>query len=165
MVSVSIDVSKQMMAVFDGGHCVRSFPVSTSKHGIGNRSGSNKTPLGQHRIVSKIGREAPCGTVFVKRRKTGKIVRINKSGNKSSQPDFILTRILRLEGLEQGLNKGEDIDSFKRCIYIHGTAQEYLIGKPASHGCIRMKNKDVVELFSLVKRGTLVRIRAEGISK
>ena len=78
--------------------------------------------------------------------------------NKKKAVDLITTRILRLEGLEPGINKGKGIDSFKRCIYIHGTPEEWLIGRPASHGCIRMKNGDVIGLFDLVKRDTLVKI-------
>ena len=130
-----------------------SITISTSKYGAGNKAGSNKTPLGLHRIVSKIGRNACIGTIFKRRRNTGKIVRFsNYSG------DLITTRILRLEGLERGVNKGKGIDSFRRCIYIHGTPEEKFIGKPASHGCIRMKNRDIIHLFEIIKRGTRVLI-------
>jgi len=129
------------------------------KYGTGNRWGSNKTPLGLHRIVSKIGRNASKGTIFRRRRNTGKIARGRREG------DLITTRILRLAGLEKGRNKGKGKDSFQRCIYIHGTSEDNLVGKPVSHGCIRMKNRDIIELFDLVKRGSLVWINSAGMRK
>jgi len=153
---VVIQISRQRLSLFKNNRFIKSYPVSTSKYGIGNQFGSNKTPLGLHRIISKIGRNAPSGAIFKKRRNTSKIFKVYKKKEKAV--DLITTRILRLEGLEPGINKGEGIDSFKRCIYIHGTPDEGLIGKPASHGCIRMKNRDIVGLFDLVKRDTLVKI-------
>jgi len=137
----------------DKDSVLSSYPISTSKYGIGNNSGSNKTPLGRHRIVSKLGRNAPLGAIFKRRRNIGKIAKTCKNGT-----DLITTRILRLEGLEKGLNRGKGVDSFQRCIYIHGTPEENIIGKPASHGCIRMKNRDIIKLFDSVKRNTLVAI-------
>ena len=150
---IEVVISKQRLFLKDKARLLVSYPISTSKYGIGNKSGSNKTPLGWHRIVSRLGRNAPLGAIFKRRRNTGKIFNGCKGGS-----DLITTRILRLEGLEKGLNRGKDIDSFQRCIYIHGTLEESLIGNPASHGCIRMKNRDVIKLFKLVKRGTLVKI-------
>lgn len=155
---ISVQISQQNLHLFEKERVLKVFSISTSIFGIGNKSGSNKTPLGLHRIVSKIGRNAPLGSIFKKRRNTGKIAVVYKD-RALKVADLITTRILRLEGLEQGVNKGEGVDSFKRCIYIHGTPNEGLIGKPASHGCIRMKNKDVIELFNLVKRNTLVNIK------
>lgn len=155
---ITVSIRQQFLRVCQNRREVARYPVSTSKYGIGNRAGSNKTPLGRHVICSKVGRNAGLGTVFVRRRKTGKVVRIIKSGAVAGR-DWITTRILRLKGLDLGVNSGEGIDSFKRCIYIHGTPDEGRIGKPASHGCIRMKNKDIVELFGLVTRGTTVEIR------
>jgi L,D-peptidoglycan transpeptidase YkuD (ErfK/YbiS/YcfS/YnhG family) len=149
---LEISISKQRLYVYLGSKLLKRYLVSTSKYGVGNSMGSNKTPLGLHRIAGKFGRNARLGTIFRKRRNTEKIARVGAGG------DLITTRILRLEGLENGVNKGKRIDSFQRCIYIHGTPEAQLIGKPASHGCIRMKNKDIVELFILVKRGTLVTI-------
>jgi len=151
---VEINISEQRLYLYAANKVITSYPVSTSKYGAGNRSGSNKTPLGLHQIVSKIGRGAPLGAIFKRRRNTGKITKAH-----SNRGDFITTRILRLAGLEKGLNKGKGIDSFHRCIYIHGTPEENLIGKPASHGCIRMKNRDIIELFNSVKRGILIRIK------
>ncbi len=151
---IEVIISKQRLFLKDKDRTLSSYPISISKYGIGNKSGSNKTPLGLHRIVNKLGRNAHLGAIFKHRRSTGKIARINKDSG-----DLITTRILRLEGLEKGLNKGKGIDSFQRCIYIHGTPQEKLIGKPASHGCIRMKNRDIIKTFDQVKRGTLVLIK------
>ncbi len=151
--SIRINISKQRLYLYSDKKIIKFYPVSTSKYGIGNRIGSNKTPLGLHRVVSKIGRNASFGAIFKRRRNTGKIARVNKGS-----ADLITTRILCLEGLQRGINKGKGIDSFRRCIYIHGTPEEKLIGKPASHGCIRMRNSDIMKLCSLVKRGALVEI-------
>lgn len=150
---IRINISQQKLYLFSSGQPVKIYRVSTSKYGIGNKAGSNKTPLGLHRIVSKIGRNASLGAIFKRRRNTGKIAKISYGDG-----DIITTRILRLEGLEQGANKGPGVDSYQRCIYIHGTSEAKLIGRPASHGCIRMKNSDIIELFSLVRRCTLVKI-------
>jgi len=158
MIQVRIDISKQRMTLFDDECRVKLFGISTSKFGVGSKSGSNKTPLGLHQIVSKIGKNAVLGAVFVRRRKTGEVARISRRIGRASK-DLITTRILWLKGLEPGVNCGEGIDSFRRCIYIHGTPDEGLIGRRASHGCIRMKNKDIVMLFGLVTRGTIVDIR------
>ena len=150
---LGINISHQRLYLYNGGKIIKSYPVSTSKYGVGNRLGSYKTPLGLHEIVSKIGRNAPLGAIFKRRRNTGKIVRMKHRGG-----DLITTRILRLAGIEKGINKGKGVDSYQRCIYIHGTPEENLIGKPASHGCIRMKNRDIIELFSRAKKGTLIKI-------
>jgi hypothetical protein len=150
---VEINISRQRLYLYSDNRIIKSYLVSTSKYGVGNRFGSNKTPVGLHQIVSKIGRNAGAGTIFKRRRNTGKTAKSCRGGG-----DFITTRILRLAGLEKGVNKGKGIDSYHRCIYIHGTPEEKLIGKPASHGCIRMKNSDIIELFDLVKRGSLVGI-------
>lgn len=154
---IIIKIGKQKLYLFEKERVLKVYPVSSSRFGIDSKSGSYKTPLGLHKISNMIGRNAPIGTIFIKRRNTGKVAKIKKQ--EANQPqDLITTRILRLEGIQQGINKGEGIDSFQRCIYIHGTPEEWLIGKPASHGCIRMKNRDIIDLFSLVKKGTLVKI-------
>lgn len=155
---IIVKISQQKLYLFEKERILKVYPVSSSRFGIGNESGSYKTPLGLHKISNKIGRNASMGTIFLKRRNTGKVAIIRKREVNHPQ-DLITTRILRLEGLEIGVNRGAGIDSFQRCIYIHGTQNEGLIGKPVSHGCIRMKNKDVAELFSLVKRNTLVNIK------
>jgi hypothetical protein len=132
---------------------VKKFPCSTSRFGIGQTEGSNCTPLGLHRIVEKIGAGEPAGTVFKSRQVTGH----------TSQPEFmdakITTRILWLEGLEPGFNRGGNVDSHARYIYIHGTADQISIGQPASHGCIHLADADLVPLFDLLPGGTLVWIQ------
>jgi hypothetical protein len=123
---------------------------STSRFGIGQTEGSNCTPLGLHRIAEKIGEGAPAGTVFKSRQAIGHV----------SQPEFadakITTRILWLEGLEPGLNRGGKVDSHSRYIYIHGTADQSSIGKPTSSGCIHLADADLIPLFDLLPVGTLV---------
>ncbi len=153
---IIVDISRQRLYLKKGKRILKSYPVSTSRYGVGNRDGSFKTPLGRHIVVSKIGRNARFGEILRNRRRTGKIARIGRD----SAGDLITTRILRLKGTEPGVNAGKGIDTFQRCIYIHGTAEEHKIGRTASHGCIRMKNKDIIELFRIIKRGTLVDIRA-----
>ena len=128
----------------------KRYPCSTSRFGIGQAEGSNKTPLGLHRIAEKIGAGAPAGTVFKARKAIGHV----------SQPEFadakITTRILWLEGLEPGFNQGGNVDSHARYIYIHGTADQASIGKPASCGCIHLTDADIIPLFDLLPSGTLV---------
>lgn len=150
---ITIDVSKQKLFLFENGKLIRIYPVSTSKYGIGNEKNSRKTPLGTHFIAEKIGEGTNLGTIFESRENTGKIAEIH-TDNTDTQEDFITTRILWLKGMELGV--GEGINSYNRYIYIHGTPEEGLIGTPTSHGCIRMKNKDIIELFDLVSQGTLV---------
>lgn len=138
---------------------VRQYPVSTSKYGIGSEAGSFKTPLGKHRVAEKIGAGAPMHTIFKERVNTGKLAAIDRT-LKGAPYDDVTTRVLWLEGLEPGLNRGKGIDSKERFIYIHGTPSEGLIGRPASNGCVRMYNRDVIELFNLVPEGTPVTIVA-----
>lgn len=154
---IVISISKQKLYLYKNNILLNEYPVSTSKFGIGNQEGSNKTPLGLHRIASKIGRNARKGEIIKNRHRTGKVIKLKK--RQKIVTDLITSRVLWLEGLESGKNKGRGIDSKKRCIYMHGTAEEHLIGTPASHGCIRMKNADITELFALVKRGMLVDIK------
>ncbi len=125
------------------------FVVSTSKFGIGSTADSNRTPLGLHRVVERYGQGAPLGSVFKGRRATGQVIPSSDWQGPSEQ-DYVLSRILRLRGLEQGRNAGPGIDSYKRYIYIHGTNEEAKLGSPASHGCIRMANHDVSDLFNAV---------------
>jgi len=134
-----------------------TFPISSSKYGIGNTANSNKTPLGKHQIHSKFGENAELGAIFKGRINTGEIVEIILE-ERSKGNDFVTSRIMWLEGLDEGLNRGAGIDSYSRYIYIHGTDEEGLIGQKASHGCIRMKNADVIELFEHVEVGTIVNI-------
>lgn len=153
---IVICISAQKLYLTRQSKILKEYVVSTSKYGVGNKEGSYKTPLGAHCIAHKIGRGARCCEIFKSGRRTGKIAKIN---SRDLMEDVITSRILRLEGLEPGINRGKGIDSYDRHIYIHGTPTEYLIGKPVSHGCIRMRNRDVVDLFNIVKRGTVVDIQ------
>lgn len=137
---------------------IKTYPVSTSKYGIGSKSGSNKTPLGSHKIQAKIGDGAPIGTIFKSKINTGRIAEIIHEKEDTTDEDYITTRVLPLRGLEYGINKGKGVDSYSRSIYIHGTQEEGLIGVPASHGCIRMLNKDVIEFFDSVEVNNFVEI-------
>ena len=152
-----IDISDQLLYLFENDTCIISFPISSSKYGIGNQSGSNKTPLGLHCIARKIGSKVPYGGIIKGRKFTGEIAEIY-TDKTDSPKDVITTRILWLKGLEQGINRDGKIDSYNRYIYIHGTNEEGLIGKSSSHGCIRMKNNDVIKLFDLVSINTPVYI-------
>ena len=155
---IIIDISEQKLRLIKDEKIAKIYPVSTSKYGLGNKRDSNKTPLGTHRIAKKIGEGAPIRAIFKSRIDTGKTAEIY-TDKTDIQEDLVLTRIMWLEGLETGVNKGNGIDSYERCIYIHGTQEEGLVGEPASHSCIRMKNKDVVELFDSVTITTLVEIQ------
>jgi len=163
MAKYRIDVDSRLQRLYlwepypEGDMLIREYPVSTAKNGLGETSGSYCTPRGRHRIAEKIGDAQPMLAVFKARVPTGEIWSRELA---SSKPDcdWILTRILWLEGMEEGKNKGGTVDSHNRYIYIHGTDEEHLIGAPVSHGCIRMKNLDVLDLFNLVEEGTEVLI-------
>ncbi len=133
-----------------------AYPVSTAALGAGNRQGSFQTPLGRHRIAEKIGDGLPLMTAFRARQP----VQIYDPAKDDPRRDWILTRIIRLAGCETGKNRRGPVDSYARYIYIHGTHAEQQIGAPASHGCIRMKNSDILELFKHCHRGESVLIRA-----
>lgn len=149
-----VDVISQRLLLLHGMTAAGGWPVSTSAAGLDNRQDSAGTPPGLHRIGRKIGTNAELGTIFESRRSTGILWRRNHP-EKSEAPegDLILTRILTLNGLEDGLNLGAGIDSRARYIYIHGTNHEEAIGLPESGGCVRMTNLDVVELFDQVEEG------------
>ncbi len=125
--------------------------VSTAAAGTGNREGSNQTPLGWHRVEERIGDGEPRGRAFKNRLPTAEILEGDQLTAEISPGDYVLTRILWLRGLQPGYNAGPGIDSHDRCIYFHGTNQEQLLGTPASHGCIRLANDDVLALFELVR--------------
>ena len=137
---------------FGGYHLVRSFRCSTSRFGIGQIAGSNRTPTGLHQIAKKIGDGWPVGSVFKGRRPAG--------FTWQGQPEATITnRILWLEGLEPGWNKGGNLDSHARYIYIHGTGNEPSIGQPASCGCIHLTGEDLLPLFDMIPLGSLVWIQ------
>lgn len=133
----------------------RVYPVSTAENGIGNRRDSLKTPFGIHRIRQKIGGGQPSGMIFESREPIGKVAR----NLDNRERDEITSRILWLDGMEEGVNRGGAYDTYERYIYIHGTSDERRIGEAVSAGCIRMKNQDVVELFDEVLVNDLVIIK------
>lgn len=154
---IVVRVSRQRLYLSEGGEVLKSYPCSTSRYGTGNRMGSNRTPLGRHAVKEKIGQGQPWGMRFVSRRPTGRTGPIY-TDRTESEVDYVASRILWLEGLEPGVNRGGEVDSFRRYIYIHGTDEEGWIGTPRSHGCIRMKNSDVIDLFDRIEVGCPVRI-------
>ena len=153
--AIVVSVTDQTLALVDSGVVREKFKVSTSKFGLGDNPNSYATPLGSLEIASKIGGNAPLGTVFKSRQPTGEILRPNAPGR-----DPIVSRILWLRGLER-----ENSRAYSRNIYIHGTPVEALIGRPVSYGCIRMRSQDVVRLYSTVRVGTKIEITNAGLGK
>lgn len=150
-----ISVADQKMLLTDQGEPVASYPISTSKFGLSSRPGSYATPLGRHRVAKKIGGGLPVGAVMKSRRFTGEVLPVNAPGR-----DPIVTRILWLQGSE-----GHNRNSFSRNIYIHGTPEERNIGLPVSYGCIRMRSRDVIELYDRVGTGARVDIFSEPLAR
>ncbi len=143
---MEVSVPQQKMALYRSGKLVKTYPVSTSKFGLGNEKRSYRTPLGKMEVAEKIGSGKPAGAVFKGRKWTGEVVKPNSPGR-----DPIVSRILWLNGLEP-----KNKNTYSRCIYIHGTAAEKDIGTPASYGCVRMKSSDVIDLYSKVGEGAKV---------
>lgn len=143
-----VSVPDQKMALYKRGKLVQTYDISTSRFCISSRPGTNGTPLGRHEIAKKIGAGQPMGMKFKSRRPTGEIVPVNAPGR-----DPIVTRILWLKGLES-----HNRTSFSRTIYIHGTPEEHKIGTPASFGCVRMRSRDILDLFATVGTGAEVNI-------
>jgi lipoprotein-anchoring transpeptidase ErfK/SrfK len=157
---IVINIPSQSLVLIDNqGNKVRTYPVSTALRGAGECSGSQCTPRGLHVIRAKIGEGMPLNTVFVGRRPTGEIY-CPELGQENPERDWILSRILWLSGKEPGFNRLGHCDSMRRYIYIHGTPDEHFRQQPDSHGCIRMRNQDMVELFDLVPAYTPVMIEA-----
>lgn len=157
MKSIRISIPEQTLELIEDGTVLKRYQVSTAKNGVGEKYGSFCTPRGRHVIRAKIGSGAPENTVFVKRRPTGEIFSPDLDANAPGR-DWMLTRILWLSGCEPGFNRLGDVDTMRRYIYIHGSPDSRTMGKPGSIGCIRMHNRDVVELFDLVEPGTPVEI-------
>ena len=158
---VDISVARQMLTLFDdAGRVLREYRISTGKAGVGELSGSFRTPRGRHLIRAKIGAGAEENTIFVGRRPTGEVW---SPAYEQQHPgrDWVLTRILWLSGCEPGRNRLGCVDTMRRFIYIHGAPEHVDMGTPASHGCIRMRNADIVELFDLVPAYTPVDIRED----
>ena len=156
---IEVDISEQRLYLIENSLIKASYPISTSKYGEGSIENSFKTPLGEHSIKEMIGEEAEINTIFTSRINTKRSATIIDQFE-DTDDDYVTSRIIWLDGEENGFNKGGNVDSFRRYIYIHGTHEEGLIGTKASHGCIRMFNYDVIELFNLVNIGTKVLIRA-----
>jgi hypothetical protein len=150
---MEVSVPMQKMALYRQGELVKTYPVSTSKFGLGDEKGSYRTPLGKMEVAEKVGSGKPAGAVFKSRQWTGEVVKPNSPGR-----DPIVSRILWLKGLEP-----KNANAFARCIYIHGTAAERDIGKPASYGCVRMKSKDVIDLHDRVGEGSKVFVVQKGL--
>ncbi len=146
-ISLHISVARQRLSVRRGRATLRSFPISTSKFGLGSDPGSFKTPTGCFRVAEKFGDGLPIDTAFKSRRP------LRATANMLRADDLVMSRILWLDGLQNG-----NANSYERFIYIHGTNHEEHLGEPASHGCVRMRKADVAELFALVPAGTIVRI-------
>jgi len=152
---IRISITEQMLYHRNIAGVWHTYPVSTAKKGAGNQKESFQTPLGKHRICQKIGANAPIMTSFRARQPTG----IYQKGVDDAHRDWILSRILWLTGTQTGINKRGAVDTYARYIYIHGTHEEERIGTPASHGCIRMRNDDVIHLFSHCDIGESVIIK------
>ena len=153
-----VDLGRQCLELFGAdGACIRRYAVSTGERGAGERSGSLCTPRGRHRIRARIGAGAPAGAVFRGRRPTGEVWTAEFAAAHPGR-DWILSRILWLCGEEPGRNRGGEVDTMRRYIYLHGTGDDQPRGVARSHGCVRMRNHDIIELFELVPAGTVVEI-------
>lgn len=156
--NIEISIGKQLLTLLDGkGTVLATYPVSTALNGPGERKNSGCTPRGRHIVRAKIGEGQPVGTVFIGRRPTGELWTPELAAQTPGR-DWILTRILWLSGCEPGFNRLDDCDTMQRYIYIHGTPDTEPMGVPLSHGCIRMRNADVLALFEQTPVGTPVMI-------
>ncbi|MDC0182966.1 L,D-transpeptidase [Nitrosomonadales bacterium] len=155
--SINISIKEQSLLVYLDSKLIKSYLISTALKGVGQEKNSFKTPLGTHYIRAMIGEGVPSSGVFEGRRYTG-VIWSNEVSKLNLDHDWILSRILWLSGMEVGINRLGNHDTMQRYIYIHGTPYEEKLGKPCSNGCIRMANKDVIELFELVLVGTIVNI-------
>ena len=160
MKRIVIDAAKQELQLLEGKRRVRRYSISTAKKGLGERNGSFCTPRGKHIVRAKIGAGQAENTVFVRRRPTGEVWS-RELHAKFPGRDWMLTRLLWLSGCEPGKNRLGEVDTMRRYIYIHGSPETARMGKPGSIGCIRMRNRDIVELFDLVPPYTPVEIREQ----
>tara|TARA_B100001029_G_scaffold179823_1_gene191356 strand:- start:117 stop:644 length:528 start_codon:yes stop_codon:yes gene_type:complete len=156
---IEISITNQELILRDDSGVIKTYKISTSKFGEGSKENSFKTPLGKHEIKKMIGKDVIIGGRFIGRVHTGEIFPIYSDQEIYVKEDVVQSRILWLSGLENNINKGIGVDSFARYIYIHGTPEEWLLGSKASKGCIRMSNKDVIELFDKVHEGMIVNIK------
>lgn len=156
--AIVINPERQELYLIRDEQILKTYLISTGEAGIGSKKGSRMTPPGTHRIAEKIGDGAPIGASFKGREPTG-FIRPIFTVETNFPWDSILTRILWLDGRENGLNRGGDVDSYSRYIYIHGTQKEWMLGQPSSNGCIKMRNGELIELFNSVPLNTLVEIQ------
>ena len=154
---IVISIAQQRLNLFSAGQLLQDYAISTAKNGVGQENGSGCTPVGEHTIRAKVGANSPIGTVFAGRRPTGEVF-TPELAEQYPDRDWILTRILWLCGREPGVNRCGTVDTLRRYIYIHGCPDTAPMGIPESHGCIRMRNEDVIDLFERVSVGTVVRI-------
>ena len=152
---IYVDINKQQLFLLDNRATIKKYNISTSLKGAGNKSNSLQTPIGLHKIKSKYGQGVPIGGILDHRKFNGEIASINLDTT-STGIDIICTRVIRIIGLEDGVNKGGEVDTYLRKIYLHGTNEEGLIGKESSHGCRRMKNQEIVDLFDRVEKDMLI---------
>jgi len=155
---IEVSISEQQLRYRRDDLALMDVSVATAKNGPGEQFGSECTPCGRHYIRAKIGTDCPINTVFIGRRPTGEIYQPELK-QQSPQRDWILTRILWLCGIEPGKNRLGKVDTMRRYIYIHGCPDDDPMGIPSSHGCIKMRNTDILQLFDLVSVGTLVNIK------
>lgn len=158
MYYIEIIISAQALNVYKNSLLIKTYSVSTSSKGIGEKNGSNQTPAGLHEIYAKFGADCPKNMIFIARKPTGEIF-TNDLAVKYPEKDWILTRVLQLRGLESGKNSLGDVDTLQRNIYIHGCPDNIKIGTPQSKGCVLMNNDDVIALFDLVPEKTKVLIK------
>jgi L,D-transpeptidase YbiS len=151
-------ISQHLDLLDDSGNLIKRYPISSAKNGVGELNGSYCTPRGRHIIRAKIGAGQPLNAVFIERRPTGEVYSPELASSSPGR-DWILTRILWLSGCERGYNRMGQVDTMRRAIYLHGSPDTADMGKPGSRGCIRMRNRDIVELFDLVPIRTLVEIQ------
>jgi len=152
---IDVDIGNQCLYLKENEQVIARYNVSTAKNGTGQLNGSECTPLGKHNIRAKIGANKAENTVFVGRRDSGEIF-TEALRQQNKERDWILTRILWLNGLEKGKNRGGEVDTMRRYIYIHGCPDADSFESPSSHGCIKMRNKDIIELFDKVDTGIRV---------
>lgn len=157
MIFLKVSISKQELSWYQSNQLIKIYSVSTAKLGYGEILGSEQTPRGLHIIRAKIGRDCPVNSVFVGRRPTGEIY-TPELKEKHPERDWILTRILWLSGLERGKNRCGNVDTMRRYIYIHGTPDDVKMGVPGSKGCIRVQNKDMIEIFDNIPCSTRIHI-------
>lgn len=157
---VLIDLANQTLALPKYN---KFYVISTGKNGIGEQENTGKTPRGWHRVAQKIGAQSPKNAVFIARKPTGEVYNTELATHYPER-DWILSRILWLDGLENGFNKGEGCDTMQRYIYIHGTPDTQPMGVPMSHGCVRMRNEEIIELFDLVPEDALVYLSEQSLA-